>query len=764
MNWRVLVVAWVIAIGACVRSDAVPCDDGRVCPHGAVCRPIPADPAGCVNLYIQCVEDAQLDACRDRIDGDPCTAGERPGICDCGTCIPGCGDGVVDAGEECDDGNFSSHDGCSSACLAEQATWLQWHGVWTARVDHVAAYDVKRRRIVIFGGADRIGPTADLWERDDLRRWHRVMLPGPPARRAAAMAYDTDREVMVLFGGTRGQGGPSAEGVLDDTWEYDGVHWREITAPAAPAPRHGAAMVFDPVRSRVVLFGGIGASGHHNDTWEYDAGSGTWSEVAIDPTGRPGMRRQHGLAWDRARQRAVLFGGVFGLSLGDTWEYTFATGWTSASPGTPQPAARFAAALAYSDSRGVVLIGGTANDGVVWVYDGDSWSSVIAVNTPSHRVGATLTEVTDAPFELVLIAGASPAGELHADIWHLTGATNNPWAEQPTPARPRARQSPAFVYDPAHRRSLLIGGRRDPAPLAEVFSFDGSAYLPDAPIPVFPSPPFPVNLSTIREAPAATYDATRERVIVFGGLTLAGVRHDDTIEGNGDPLEWIRVHEGGALAPPPRFGGGFAHDPDAGISVLFGGSGVNEPLADTWEWDGAAWTETTAASGPPPSLRPTLAYDPRGRRIVLLDDTAQTWVYADRTWSALQVLASPTPPRAGAAMVWSPDRGRLLVYGGVADTGSSTEIQTDLWELDDSTWRQIALAGSGPSPRVGPGLTYHPPLREIVLHGGRSASSRQLGDTWLLQFRSATPEEICDNGVDDDGDRQIDDADPDCAR
>jgi cysteine-rich repeat protein len=34
-------------------------------------------------------------------------------------CQPYCGDGVVDPGEECDDGNGDSGDGCSPACLIE---------------------------------------------------------------------------------------------------------------------------------------------------------------------------------------------------------------------------------------------------------------------------------------------------------------------------------------------------------------------------------------------------------------------------------------------------------------------------------------------------------------------------------------------------------------------------------------------------------------------------------------------------------------------
>src|SRR5512138_941673 len=34
---------------------------------------------------------------------------------------PGCGDGVVDPGEECDDGNLASGDGCSATCSVEHA-------------------------------------------------------------------------------------------------------------------------------------------------------------------------------------------------------------------------------------------------------------------------------------------------------------------------------------------------------------------------------------------------------------------------------------------------------------------------------------------------------------------------------------------------------------------------------------------------------------------------------------------------------------------
>jgi cysteine-rich repeat protein len=57
-------------------------------------------------------------------DGEQCDDGESnsaDGPChlDCTLCpdtTPGCGNGVLEAGEECDDGNLTDGDGCSSAC------------------------------------------------------------------------------------------------------------------------------------------------------------------------------------------------------------------------------------------------------------------------------------------------------------------------------------------------------------------------------------------------------------------------------------------------------------------------------------------------------------------------------------------------------------------------------------------------------------------------------------------------------------------------
>ena len=58
-------------------------------------------------------------------------------------------------------------------------------------------------------------------------------LTGPSARSYAVMAYDSQRGVVVLFGGRNDQA------ILGDTWEWDGFLWTRKTPTVAPPARWG---------------------------------------------------------------------------------------------------------------------------------------------------------------------------------------------------------------------------------------------------------------------------------------------------------------------------------------------------------------------------------------------------------------------------------------------------------------------------------------------------------------------------------------------
>jgi hypothetical protein len=95
---------------------------------------------------------------------------------------------------------------------------------------------------------------------------------GLPVRGMQAV-YDSDRKVIVLFGGTN-----NAEQTLSDTWEFDGKTWKRVDTPISPPARYWHGMAYDSQRKVVVLFGGENHTGGGllDDTWEYG-----WKE--LDP-------------------------------------------------------------------------------------------------------------------------------------------------------------------------------------------------------------------------------------------------------------------------------------------------------------------------------------------------------------------------------------------------------------------------------------------------------------------------------------------------
>src|SRR5688572_5999258 len=94
-----------------------------------------------------------------------------------------------------------------------------------------------------------------------------------------------------------------------------------------------------------------------------------------------------------------------------------------------------------------------------------------------------------------------------------------------------------------------------------------------------------------RTGAATTYDARRQRVVLFGGSTLSSTLFD-TREWDGT----VWTDRTPALAnPPPRSAAALAYDAFRERVVLFGGSAA-ATLTDTWEWDGTTWAQRT----PPP--------------------------------------------------------------------------------------------------------------------------------------------------------------------
>jgi len=246
------------------------------------------------------------------------------------------------------------------------------------------SYDRARGRLVLFGGnrvlfgqgGSEETSLRDMWEWDG-RSWRRRELQTPPARAEAAMAYDSARRRLVLFGGYRGSGATRER--LGDTWEFDGTAWEERQTPQRPSSRNGAAMAYDPGRGRTVLFGGSG--GPSAETWEWDGE--TWTRIDAPTPGR----YNSAMAYDEGLTEVVRFGGWDGQARrGDTWCYD-GRRWARLPGGGPEP--RNHTSMAYDEARGaLVLFGGHDGElvfGDTWERRAGAWSRV-ALTEPRRRI------------------------------------------------------------------------------------------------------------------------------------------------------------------------------------------------------------------------------------------------------------------------------------------------------------------------------------------------------------------------------------------
>jgi hypothetical protein len=152
--------------------------------------------------------------------------------------------------------------------------WVQQEDTGpSSRTAAALAFDASRGRLVLFGGAEAGGAAlGDTWEWDGVT-WTQATDFGPEACAGGALAFNGAG--VSLYGGITTLA-PGADASLSSlTWDWNGRHWT-ARQDMGPGPRFGHALAFDTVRARVVLFGGLStsplagdAAQHvHGDTWE----------------------------------------------------------------------------------------------------------------------------------------------------------------------------------------------------------------------------------------------------------------------------------------------------------------------------------------------------------------------------------------------------------------------------------------------------------------------------------------------------------------
>lgn len=206
----------------------------------------------------------------------------------------------------------------------------------------------------------------------------------------------------------------------------------------------------------------------------------------------------------------------------------------------------------------------------------------------------------------------------------------------------------------------------------------------------------------------ATYDAARERVIVYGGRDLsAPAGPPGTWEL--DPSTEIWTEVAGADQNPSTLGCAMAYLPSAGATYMFGGASTAGPSALTYRYDpdGGGWIELDA-SGPLARYDGGLFVAPDGEALLLFAGSyaargagfyADLWRFdaTEETWTEIAMPEGP-PGRRTPWVVPDPARNGLYVGFGY---DPDMRPMVDLWyaDLDASSWTAIEVPFEGPLPR-----------------------------------------------------------------
>ncbi len=221
------------------------------------------------------------------------------------------------------DGGILVYGGRLDESTQEHPGYL-WHrddGRWTAvgaieggpgrRYGHAMVAAPARGSVFLFGGSSLdVNGREKLWEwTASDRTWRDHEGPGvDPLRNMPGLAWDEKREVLILYGGRNAV----TREKLASAFEWGGAGWRPI--PDDPGPRIAPCLISDGDGSTILVGGRADAP----ETWRWNGRK--WSVVS--GVGAPNERPRRGSAWDPVRARMVLFGGVVPTTdngIAETW-------------------------------------------------------------------------------------------------------------------------------------------------------------------------------------------------------------------------------------------------------------------------------------------------------------------------------------------------------------------------------------------------------------------------------------------------------------
>ncbi len=172
--------------------------------------------------------------------------------------------------------------------------------------------------------------------------------------------------------------------------------------------------------------------------------------------------------------------------------------------------------------------------------------------------------------------------------------------------------------------------------------------------------------------------------------------------------------------------------------MLFGGIDPNDqPLGDTWLFDGKSWTNIPGQR-PPARRYAALAYDPELKGCLLhggaVDDNGRmkfgdAWLFQDSAWKRLEE-SFDTDKRDDHGLAYHRGARRMVMLEGVSG-------ERGLLVREETGWRKVNTNPIHPRHQCSP-LAWDESLGGLLMHGGEEHHmGPQFSATRLLRMPAA---------------------------
>lgn len=270
------------------------------------------------------------------------------------------------------------------------------------------AYDSTRKVIVLYGGSSSKETFNDTWLYNGAQ-WELLEAGRPTMNSDPLTTYDEQRQKLILF-----------NWYAEEMWEYDGENWERVNLPIR-LPVNVPAITYDPIQKGVIIFGEVG-DGKAYETWVYDGGNVELLDRShyYDWAGQTlSVNRVFfpAIVFDEKNREMILqppYGWTF-VFHNNTWEVKL----NEKQSLLPDCVYCIWPKMIYDTNRELIVM----FDGEhTWEFVDGNWKQIETPSSPPPRTGHAMA-FDEARGVTVLFGGENESEEDLNDLWEYDGTT-----------------------------------------------------------------------------------------------------------------------------------------------------------------------------------------------------------------------------------------------------------------------------------------------------------------------------------------------------